>query len=67
MVAGIGTGEAFERGRDFRAWLGLVPRNSTGGESAAKWVRCPTTEHAQRSETSSCERTASTHALQGRI
>ncbi len=32
MVAAIGTGEAFERGRDFSAWLGLVPRQySTGG------------------------------------
>ena len=31
-VAAIGTGEAFERGRDFGAWLGLVPRQySTGG------------------------------------
>lgn len=26
VVAVIGTGEAFERGRDFGAWLGLVPR-----------------------------------------
>ncbi len=25
MVAAIGTGEAFERGRDFGAWIGLVP------------------------------------------
>ena len=34
MVAAIGTGEAFERGRDFAAWLGLVPRqHSTGGRS----------------------------------
>jgi len=33
-VAAIGTGEAFERGRDFGAWLGLVPRQySTGGRS----------------------------------
>lgn len=32
MVAAIGTGEAFERGRDFGAWLGLAPRQySTGG------------------------------------
>jgi len=32
MVAAIGDGEAFERGRDFGAWLGLVPRQySTGG------------------------------------
>ena len=34
IVAAIGTGEAFERGRDFGAWLGLVPRQySTGGRS----------------------------------
>jgi transposase len=26
MVAAIGDGEAFERGRDFGAWLGLVPK-----------------------------------------
>ena len=32
MVAAIGSGEAFERGRDFGAWLGLIPRQySTGG------------------------------------
>src|SRR5215469_16701680 len=34
MVAAIGSGEAFARGRDFAAWLGLVPRQySTGGRS----------------------------------
>jgi transposase len=34
VVAAIGTGEAFERGRDFGAWLGLVPRQyNTGGQS----------------------------------
>ena len=34
VVAAINTGEAFERGRDFAAWLGLVPRQySTGGRS----------------------------------
>ncbi len=33
LVAAIGTGEAFDRGRDFGAWLGLVPRQySTGGK-----------------------------------
>jgi transposase len=33
-VAAIGTGEAFERGRDFGAWLGLIPRQySTGGKT----------------------------------
>ena len=34
MAVAIGDGEAFERGRDFGAWLGLVPRQySTGGRS----------------------------------
>jgi transposase len=34
MVAAIGTGDAFGRGRDFGAWLGLVPRHySTGGKT----------------------------------
>ena len=34
MVAAIGTGEAFDKGRDFAAWLGLVPRQySTGGKA----------------------------------
>ena len=33
VVAAIGTGEAFGRGRDFGAWIGLVPRQySTGGK-----------------------------------
>src|SRR5437764_1510309 len=32
MVAAIGTGDAFSKGRDFAAWLGLVPKQiSTGG------------------------------------
>jgi transposase len=34
LVAAIGTGEAFRRGRDLAAWLGLVPRQaSTGGRA----------------------------------
>ncbi|MCP5083101.1 MAG: IS110 family transposase [Alphaproteobacteria bacterium] len=34
MVAAIGKGEAYDRGRDFAAWLGLVPRQySTGGRT----------------------------------
>lgn len=32
VVAAVGTGGAFRSGRDFAAWLGLVPRqHSTGG------------------------------------
>jgi transposase len=34
VVAAVGSGEAFTRGRDFGAWLGLVPKQfSTGGRS----------------------------------
>ena len=34
MVAAIGEGEAFDRGRDFAAWVGLMPRQySTGGRT----------------------------------
>jgi transposase len=33
IVAAIGNGAAFRKGRDFAAWLGLVPRQySTGGK-----------------------------------
>jgi transposase len=31
LAAAIGTGEAFGRGRDLAAWLGLVPRQATTG------------------------------------
>ena len=34
MVAAIGAGDGFDRGRDFAAWVGLVPRQySTGGRT----------------------------------
>jgi transposase len=34
IVAAIGNGAAFRRGRDFAAWLGIVPRQySTGGKA----------------------------------
>src|SRR5271156_4943762 len=34
IVAAIGNGAAFRKGRDFAAWLGLVPRQySTGGKT----------------------------------
>ncbi len=34
MVAAIGRGEAFDRGRDFAAWIGRIPRQySTGGRT----------------------------------
>ena len=32
MVAAIGSGEAFSRGRDFAAWLGLVPKQISTGD-----------------------------------
>ncbi len=34
IVAAIGNGAAFRKGRDFAAWLGIVPRQySTGGKA----------------------------------
>src|SRR5215213_9092826 len=32
MVAAVGTGAAFARGRDFAAWLGLVPKQISTGD-----------------------------------
>lgn len=32
MVAAIGAGDAFTKGRDFGAWLGLVPRQMSTGD-----------------------------------
>ena len=32
MVAAIGRGEVFSKGRDFGAWLGLVPRQTSTGD-----------------------------------
>ena len=39
LVAAIGNGAAFTKGRDFAAWLGLVPRqHSTGGKAWLFWI-----------------------------
>ena len=32
MVAAIGTGDGFSKGRDFAAWLGLVPKQVSTGD-----------------------------------
>jgi len=32
MVVAIGTGEGFSKGRDFAAWLGLVPKQVSTGD-----------------------------------
>src|SRR3981081_4081673 len=32
MVAAVGTGDSFSKGRDFAAWLGLVPRQISTGD-----------------------------------
>ena len=32
MVAAIGTGDAFSKGRDFAAWMGLVPKQISTGD-----------------------------------
>jgi transposase len=34
IVAAIGNGAAFQKGREFASWIGLVPRqHSTGGKA----------------------------------
>lgn len=39
VVAAVGTGEAYYRGRDFAAWLGLVPRqHSTDGRTILRRI-----------------------------
>ena len=38
IVASIGNGAAFQKGREFAAWMGLVPKqHSTGGKGEAVW------------------------------
>jgi len=32
MVAAMGTGDGFSKGRDFGAWLGLVPKQMSTGD-----------------------------------
>ena len=36
MVAAIGDGTAFSQGRDFAAWLGLVPKQMSTGDRARR-------------------------------
>ena len=37
MVAAIGAGDAFTKGRDFAAWLGLVPKTDLDGRPHGPW------------------------------
>jgi hypothetical protein len=39
MVAAIGAGDVFTRGRDFAAWLGLVPKQISTGDPYDTWRR----------------------------
>ena len=46
MVAAIGTGDVFSKGRDFAAWLGLVPKQiSTGDRTILGKARRPAAEN----------------------
>jgi transposase len=36
-VAAIGTGGVFTKGRDFAAWLGLVPKQISTGDRTIPW------------------------------
>ena len=37
MVAAIRTGQGFREGRDFAAWIGLVPRQDSKGRRTKLW------------------------------
>jgi transposase len=45
MVAAIGTGDAFTKGRDFGAWLGLVPKQMSTGD---RIILGPISKHGNR-------------------
>src|SRR6202049_1639891 len=46
MVAAIGAGDAFSKGRDFAAWLGLVPKQISTGD---RTILGKTSKRANRS------------------
>jgi len=49
MVASIGNGSAFRKGRDFAAWLGLVPRqHSTSGKAKLMGISKRGNEYLRR-------------------
>jgi transposase len=39
LVAAVGNARAFRRGRDMAAWLGLTPRQMTGGKPRLLGIR----------------------------
>jgi hypothetical protein len=45
MVAAIGTGDAFAKGRDFAAWLGLIPKQISTGD---RTIRGKTSKRGNR-------------------
>ena len=45
MVAAIGSGDAFSKGRDFGAWLGLVPKQMSTGD---RTILGPISRHGNR-------------------
>src|SRR5262249_34567335 len=57
MVAAIGNGTAFAKGRDYSAWLGLVPRQMSTGD---RTILGRITKHGNGScECSSCKQPGS--------
>jgi transposase len=41
MVAAIGSGDVFSKGRDFAAWLGLVPKQISTGDRRRPALTAP--------------------------
>jgi transposase len=49
MVAAVGNGSAFGKGREFAAWLGLVPKqHSTGGKAGLLGISKQGNEYLRR-------------------
>jgi transposase len=47
-VAAIGRGDVFSKGRDFGAWLGLVPKQTSTGDRTILGVPLGTTCNAAK-------------------
>jgi len=64
-IATIGTGDVFSKGRDFAAWLGLVPRQiSTGDRTILGRSALPHRFHRALTEERAHRRTNLTHILE---
>jgi transposase len=62
VVAAIGNGTGFKQGRDFGAWLGLVPKQESTGDRTIGLIHC-CSSHVRRSRNAILLRTAGPYIL----